>query len=371
MIDRLLLRCSFTHPEEFSLGKLGIQLAGTVDPDGTLYGLRHVWTAIPSSFSSLAFKIFDHNDDRTNHPDPFIEINASPAKLAHGHNLYGTDDLSEAALYLLELLYETFPSLAEKLDYSTWEVAEIDITYHSWAEDSRRAGEFIRSLGNLSNGQTRARMGIGNTVYFGKKNSRLKKIKVYEKLSEVENQINKTKSSKNPISQYLSDDLKAWANGMIRWEATLKSRWFERRGIPTNLFEMAKQFQAHTYWQEATNDIFEALKGGTMKIIKDEKIHESLRALYPTIGKRGTTYTVADGAYRTYRAIRHDGYDAVKATMSKNTFYRHLDMILHCGLSKAALQNMSPVNQGAEIIPLVRYAVVEFRNQYPHFLKAA
>jgi II/X family phage/plasmid replication protein len=367
MIDKLVMRCRFHNAEDFDLKSLSIPLQATLDPDGEMYALRHAWESIPSSFTDLAFKVFDATEDH----DPFIEIKASPAKLKQGHNVYGSDDLGECAYTLIEVLFKGYPALFGDLDYSSWEVVETDVTYHSWADSEHQAQEFIRALTNVSKGQTKNRTGYDSTAYFGKKNSRLKKIKVYLKLLEIMGFIQAEQRRGDPrkLLQHYPPELLDWCKGMIRWEASLKKRWFERRGIPTNLFEMVKVFDAQAYWKEALSDLFEALEGKHMKTVRDEDVRNDLRRLFPTINqKTGTiTYGKADAAYRTYRAIKSDGWIEVKSTMSDSSFYRHLDMISECGLSRAYLQNLH--QGGCEVIPFIRYATVEFRNQYPDFVK--
>jgi II/X family phage/plasmid replication protein len=157
---------------------------------------------------------------------------------------------------------------------------------------------------------------------------------------------------------------------MIRWESTLKKRWFERRDIPTKLIDLVKVFDAQAYWVESTKDIFDALAGEQMKILKDDEVLKALMAHFPTVNANTgkTSYGKANAAYRTYRAIKADGYCQVKETMERTSFWRHIEMLTSCGLSKALLQNMQGEGLKAEVIPMVRYAVVEFRNQFPDWL---
>lgn len=369
MLDKLVLRCWFRDPEAVNIRELGIPLSGSVEPDsGEVFNLRHPWESIPSSFHSLAFKFWDFCADR---PDsqPYVEIKASPAKLIHGHNVYGSDDLIECSFALFTLFYETYPQLVELLDISSWELAEVDITYASWAETPRAARQFIAALQNVSHGQTKGRGQYDGTCYFGKKNSRLRKVKVYDKFHEVLQYIAKHKNAKVNPASFFPDELMAWMQGMIRWEVTVKSRWFERHNIPTKLVELKKIFNPRQYWELVTKPIFQSLEGETMQVYSDDDILKSLREKFqvvsPKTGK--VSYVRPDGAYRMYRAIRADGFIETKNTISKSAFYRNIDMLSQCGISKARLQNMQGAGQGAEIIPIVRYAVVDFNRQVPHF----
>lgn len=372
MLDMLSLRCWFQDPDRFDLEKLRLPLQGSIDPEGEVYALRHPWESVPSSFSDMAFKVFDFNPDRPN-PDPFIEIKASPAKLVQGHNVYGSDDLGECALVLMELLVEAYPFVVDLLDWSTWELAQVDITYASWAESERHARQFINALCNVSNGQTKARTGYDGTAYFGKKNSRLKKIKVYDKLAEIFNYLKLRKGSRNDPAKYYPPYLLAWCKGMIRWEVSLKTRWFERRNIPTKLLDLKKVFDPKAYWEEATKELFEALEGETMQTADDDQVLNALREKYPTVNSKtgNISYGSANAAFRTYLSIKSEGFVKVKELSSSTTFYRHIEMLTSCGLSKAILQNMQGEGFNSKVVPMIRYAVVEFRNQFPEWLNKA
>lgn len=90
MIDKLVLQCEFLkvgYPARypgFYLAELGVPLEQSINRDGQVFKTRHPWESIPSSYESMAFKIFDNRYDGL---DKFyIEIQASPAKLMQGHN---------------------------------------------------------------------------------------------------------------------------------------------------------------------------------------------------------------------------------------------------------------------------------------------
>jgi len=368
VIDRLVLRCDFANPETLSLRNLGIPLECSINPDGTYYGLRHRWESIPSSFSGLACKVYDTpSSERT----PFIEIKASPAKLAQGHNLFGSDNLGECAYTLIEVLYQAYPVLFTELDHDSWEVAEVDITYHSRARNQREVEQFINALQNVSNGQTKARVGYSGTSYFGQKNSRIKKVKVYDKLREFLHDLDEIRKRGDPfkvLERLEVERLKEFAANMIRWEVTLKTRWFTRRDIPTNLARMCSVFDAAKMWQEGMADILKALEGEDMRLVKDDEVMRELKARFGTVTKKGMmSYANAQAAYRTYRAIKKEGWQEVRDTMAKTTFNRHVSMLHHCGFSRASLQNMHGEGIGGEVIPFVRFVSVEFGNQFPEW----
>lgn len=380
MIDKLVLRCNFQREPvslgvhrwpDFQLAALGIPLEQSIDAEGQVFNTRHPWEKIPSSYESMAFKVFDHRYDPL---DKFyIEINASPAKLMQGHNVYGSSYFYDCCMHLMELLCMAYPALADLLDHDSWELAQIDITYSSRAKDNNEARAFINALKNVSFGQTKSRTGFDGTAYFGKKNSRLKKIKVYFKAAEVVETMksNARKVDGELLNEVYTPELLAFSTGLVRWEVSLYHRYFERLGIPTRLKDLfftnaLSPKQLTNYWTLATSDLFNALKGQSMKVINDDDIKQQLRARFSKTGKTGKVSTTApDAAFRTYRDIRRDGWLIARGSMVTRTFDRHVKMLTECGLSRAALQNMDGLDDGSQIIPFVRFIQVDFAAQFP------
>ena len=169
------------------------------------------------------------------------------------------------------------------------------------------------------------------------------------------------------LLKFYSPELLSFTKGMVRWEVTLKKRWFERRKIPTKLIRFIHQFNPIVYWKEATKDIFKSLVGEEMRIIKDDKIKEKLRNKYPTINKNtgNVTYGKADSIYRTYRSIKSEGWLEALNSMSRATFYKHVNFIIDVGISKIYLQNLKGDGLACEVIPLVKFLEVRFEQQFP------
>lgn len=240
MIDMLVMRCpildgidvSYTkdsapvftdRTDLLKIDELELPLQASIDVDGDIVDLVHKWEKIPSSFGSLAFKVFDFRDAKD--PQFFVEIKASPAKLMQGHNLYGSDDIRDCAWSLLDVLYMAYPLLSQYLNHKYWTVHQIDITYHSWAKTEKEADLFINSLGQVTQGQTKARGSYAGTVYFGKKNSRIKSVKVYNKYKETLEVIKKLDKSGDKTRAIYTPELVQWSKGMIRWESSIKARF--------------------------------------------------------------------------------------------------------------------------------------------------
>jgi II/X family phage/plasmid replication protein len=262
-----------------------------------------------------------------------------------------------------------------ELDQSTWYLNHIDITYFSRASSQSQVMAFINSLHSVSYGQVKSRTGYNGTAYFGKKNSRLKKIKVYAKLEELLANIDKIE--KRPDGQLLIEtvytpELLAWSEKMVRWELSLYHRYLERRGIDCNVLELLEnrnlsEKKLIKLWQEGMKDLFKAFEGKEMKTINDDQIRQDLVSKFTKYsvktGKASTAY--ADSAFRTYLLIKEKGWLNAQSLMTKPTFYRHVSMIHECGLSRAALQNMNGMDDGLNIIPFIRFITVDFSEQFP------
>ncbi|BCX89518.1 hypothetical protein MIN45_P1891 [Methylomarinovum tepidoasis] len=368
MIDMLVLRCWFRDQEELTVKDLPIPLEASIDPgSGDVYAHRHRWEQIPSSHDTLAFKVFDY--DLKDGRRFYIEIKASPAKIMQGHNVFGTDDVGKCAYALIECLFNRYPDLFDLLDYSTWSVHQVDVTYHSFADSEENAVRFIHALANVSNGQTKPRSGYESTTYFGKKRSRLKKIKVYAKHTELLQRLRDIERKGDPhkVLQYYGPRLIEYTKGMIRWEVSLYARWLERRGISTNLFEFIKQFDPKAAWTDATKDIFAAMRGREMRVIRDDDVRKKLRQHLKRTTRSGRpSYTLADSVYRTYRTIKAEGFDEARALIPYRTFHRHIQLLMaSVGISKAHLMQMKGQGLECEVVPFVRYVKVEFGRQFP------
>jgi len=372
MIDMFVLRCCFKDDDNLLIKDLPIPLEASIDPEtNEAYSHRHKWESIPSSHDSLAFKVFDY--DLKDGRNFYIEIKGSPAKLMQGHNVFGTDSLGPCALSLIKVLGDKYPELLEMLDISSWTVEEVDVTYHSYADSQSNAVRFVNALGNVSNGQTKARTGFDGTVYFGKRNSRLKKIKVYAKKKEVDYRVDEMVRKGDPkdLLKHYHDDLLNYSNAMIRWEVTLKSRWFERNKIDNKLENFIKEFNPKEAWSKAIKPIFDALEGKEMKIINDEKVKFNLRNSLQKTTKTGKiSFTLADSVYRTYRTIKAEGFTEAKSIIPYRTFNLHINHLRNgVGFSKAQLQSMEGQGLMGEVIPFTRFIGVDFASQFPVWAK--
>ena len=352
-----------------------------IDGDLQVRDLNHPFESLPSSFGSLAVKI--HAGSIT--MKPCVEIKASPAKLLQGHNVFGSENLELCATELLNGLAYGMPQLFDLLDICNTNLDWIDVTYSAYVDNELIAQQVIDSLKNVTNGQTkksRYNREYQTTVEWNT-GSQLKSLKVYLKFYEVINQLSeleKLSLSKHQdhllqrkINILSNSDLIDWAKKCVRFEARLKHSYLEKHGIPRNLFKFIKYQKdkqknginiIRELWQIAFKDILSVIKGADMNVYDDKRIRTLLNDSYFTVTRTGKiSYSKSNKIYSFYRALLNDGYQFVKNSMDRKTFWRYEQDLLSIGLSKMQLQNLQ--QQKNNVIPMCRVINIDFNCQRP------
>jgi II/X family phage/plasmid replication protein len=335
--------------------------------------LRHPFEALPSSWSTLAFKVRAGGQNYF----PHIELKASPAKLLQGHNVYGTCNVMLCIDSLITAFCYALPDMAEILEFNNAELAQIDCTFSAHLNTESDSRNVIHALRNISNGQTRgAKSAFDTTAYFGK-GSRHKRLKAYLKQFELQDQTNKaqanydkTKSQvyKKQLEAMTAPEVQEFAKNALRFEASVMPRMLKRLGIPTNIWAFetySESFEGcliQQLWKQSWSDIFKTFEGATMRTYSDTEIHENLRNHFKTETKSGFSYSKADRLFRTFRMMKHEGWDEVKATTPKATFYRVIEDLTKV-VPKAYLQNLQAT--ASNVVPLIRFVNVDFSKQHP------
>jgi II/X family phage/plasmid replication protein len=378
------------------LEALGVPLRATsVLADGKggyqVEDISHAWESLSTGFTPLAFKVFHQSLGKR--VQPGVELKASPAKLLQGHNVFGPTSIRKGGEVMLKWLAGSYPKLWALLDWQAAEVYGIDCTYSARLPDERTALQLIQALRGVSNGQTRNRGDdYETTAYWGSKETRLRKLKAYLKGPEFRRQLDEAIKAARAygganfvpsqafaahrlLAVLQSPALQEWAENLLRLEATVMHRWLERRNIPTNLWALCDyqerlEEQGSCFiqwcWEHVTKELFAAFEGISMRVINDEKVLAALKARWTKFGKNGkANETVALNLFRTYRSIKDYGWQETMDSMSRATFYRHVDQICECGLSKAALQKLKMDDQKNNVVPILRFLQVDFSAQRP------
>lgn len=335
--------------------------------------LRHPFEALPSSWSTLAFKVRAGGENYY----PFIELKASPAKLLQGHNVYGSCDVMLCIDSLITAFCYAMPDMAEILEFNNAELAQIDCTFSAHLKTESDSRNVIHALRNISNGQTRgAKSAFDTTAYFGK-GSRHKRLKAYLKQFELQDQINKaqakydkTKSQvyKNQLEAMTAPEVQEFAKNALRLEASIMPRMLKRLGIPTNLWAFetySGSFDGcliQQLWKQSWQDIFKTFEGANMRTYSDTEIQENLRQHFKTETKKGFSFSKADRLFRFFRMVKHEGWEEVKDSTPKATFHDNIKLLTQV-VPKAYLQNLQAT--ASNVVPLIRFVNVDFEKQHP------
>lgn len=342
--------------------------------DTTTHRLYHPFESIPSSNGSLAFKI------RTGGHNffPFVELQASPAKLLQGHNAYGSTDFELCISSLLYIFNNTFENMSEILDYDQATVVGLDCTYSAHVESHFIAKQAIAALRHISTGQVRTSKHTFETSVLWNAGSKHCTREVYLKHFEILRQIEEleVKQKRSPtdyqarqLEQLKSAPVQAFAHNAIRFEAKCKKRMLERLGIPLRIIDLinyANDYNgdlAQALWHQAFDEIFSTFEGQDVNIYDDEQVLEKLKAAHFKQNKSGTiSYAKAKRLFRFFRSIKNEGFEAVKDSTPKNTFYDNIRE-LTAVVPRAYLQNLHSIT--SNVVPLVRLINVDFSNQHP------
>lgn len=346
--------------------------------------LRHPFESLPSSWSNLAFKVRAGGKNYL----PFVEIKASPAKLLQGHNVYGSCDVNLCMGALIVAFSYALPEMCEILDFKNIELGQIDCTFTAHLEKQSDRRNVISALKHISNGQTKgSKSAFDTTVYFGK-GSRHKKLKVYLKEFELQDQTKKAELnfkkkqdvlSKNQLDILTDESVIKFAKNSLRFEASIMPRMLKRLAIPTNIWEFeeySSNFKGcliQELFNKAWSDIFKTFEGANMNNFSDEEIQKKLREKY---SKTTTKFDIKTGAnkitvsnakadriFRFFRMLKHEGYDEAKGTYPKATFYRSMKD-LTAVVPKAYLQNLLSI--ASNVVPLIQFVKIDFSKQHPN-----
>ncbi|GLT14048.1 phage/plasmid replication protein, II/X family [Vibrio algivorus] len=343
--------------------------------------LRHPYQSLATSFTGMAFKIFQGTPLR----DACVELKASPAKIIQGHNVYGSTSILNGSTEMMMCLLNAYSDFYNMLDIPNATLDCVDCTYSARVKNEDMSKQVINQLKNISNKQMRSsvRNEYETTAYFSK-NSRHVDRKVYLKYFEFKRQLDQLRSLKekgskeyDKVIDVMSDPfLINYARNLVRFEASAKRRYLDEFEVPKKLIDAIKyqvKYEKENksclikdIWLRAYSPLLDALKGQKMNIFNDDEVYTNLKSIYVKVTPKGNmSYSKADRVFRFYRSLVSDGYNAVKDTFSSSsTFYDNLNLLLKAGFSKAQLQNLQG-NGKDNVVPLLQVIEIDFANQRP------
>lgn len=308
------------------------------------------WESLGTDHGGLAVKAYHAGNGLLSWP--YLEIKCSPAKLVQAHNVYGTDQLSPCVVNMLYVLVKHYPDLtcdetgSPVLDMANARLSEMDITYSVRVPLQAHRNALIDVLRHTSKGQTKNRGdSYESTVYFGSRNSRLKKIKVYLKGPEILQDVEKRKKKKMILpNQSVIDD----AQSLVRFELTVKKDWLERRRIPTKLNDCIRYFDGdpaliRTVYNEGCKDLFASMCGEVLTVTDEKKVMMHLEKVH---GETRGRVARLMGFYQSLKAV---GFDALKEQYPKRTFLRYIADLEAAGFSRSHLCSLH-INKGQTVV---------------------
>lgn len=343
------------------------------DDGQTITGdLYHPYEALPSDYTDMAVKFYTN----TMNTVPYVELKASPLKLLQGHNVFGFESIELGAFHMLGMFFEAFPKLTAILDVDKTEVLALDTTYLFRLPHQNMVQPVLDYMANLASGHRKARqVKYDNYITWGNDGASVRP-KAYGKFEEVKAQLNKIQKQadkgcmRSKSLVMAMHDALPFANAVLRLEGRICKTYLTKNGYPSNLFELIKlQHQQPELllrlWHVAFDPILDTMKGKYMNFSSDGEILDLLKSKLVTYTKTNKpSYTKANNAFKFYSLMRQVGLEATKKLYSEAQFYKCINSLLECGVSKSHLQNLHK-NPNGKVIPFVRMFELQMGSQVP------
>lgn len=324
--------------------------------------LLHPWESIPSRHGGMPVKLVD----ATSISPAYLCVKGSPAKIAQGHNVFGSEDLGYCTFLMLSLLVSTFPSINDLLDLENAKFSRLDITRSAALDSPNQVKSVLDYLRPLSNRQTRKSDGFDSTVYFGSGQSTHKHLCAYSKHEEVLTALDKARRGSDEKKVSLLEKAAEFCKNVVRFEARIKKDLLEKIFGTRNMKQVIKQFKdpnkADELFNRGWKDIFDTFDAqDVVRCDKDifDRLLTLARAEAVIAGKKFTEGR-AKAVYRTYTAIIDRGFAEAtnKQIMSSSAKSEHLAALKAVGVSKAFLQQHQDSNT-SNVVNLVRLVDIQ------------
>ena len=162
-----------------------------------------------------------------------LELSGNPAKFLQGHNLFGSGDF--LGLFLdtgmkARRSGEQFPGpqTFRSNEFAPPKFTRLDLTRSYRFASNEEARTWLRNTGQKGHAKFGGAMTRGETIYFGKNSTRWS-LKIYPKFDELSSK-KKGHELSVKIKKKDQDLLKDWAQGVVRFELTLRSPEIKRIG---------------------------------------------------------------------------------------------------------------------------------------------
>lgn len=245
-----------------------------------------------------------------------LYLSGNPVKLLQRHNLFGSLDLLglylEAGTWVRQHagLFPG-PQTWQSCQFSMPRYTRIDLTRSYRFSSDSEALDYIRHVvGTAKTRHGQAKLYGSGTAYFGQNSTRWT-MKVYAKRQEMDYGLKKAarklaKLAPAILSDMFSDELMDWANGIVRFELTLRGPEIQKYCPPMDINDPVN---LRNLWQHYYDSI--QFNENAAMSHKPDLIEETLpRYLLGTV------------------AMWRTGLD-LRKHLPTNTFYRHRREIIH------------------------------------------
>lgn len=304
--------------------------------------------ALPSHFSSIAFKL----NHRPEIGLPYISVKASPAKLIQGHNVWGYDDLRSSLIVLLTSFAQALPNLFSCIDFNRIEIRKLDINYSFRMQSENELLSVLDFMSHIKVKNLKPSRSQ-NTTYLGNTKSKHFFVRLYEKHQEF------SKHKNNDILLENLEFISEFSKSLLRVEVAVRKdsikAFFGTNNVQTILSRW-DDTTAKNMWSTLMKDIVNKIGDVTLAPKSDDEILELLKSKYYRITPKGNiSYSSAQNLFNFYLRIVYQGYEVVKQTTSKSTFYDTIRKLESIGLMQTRLQQFEGgTSDHCVIIPFIK-----------------
>jgi II/X family phage/plasmid replication protein len=192
-----------------------------------------------------------------------------------------------------------------------------------------------------------------NTTYLGNKDSKHFFVRLYEKYQEF------LKNKKSGIILKDSEFITEFSKSLLRVEVAVRKdsikSYFGTNNIKT-ILDRWDDTTAKVMWSFFMKDLVKKIGDVSLAPKSDDEILDLLKSRFHRITPKGNiSYSTAQNLFNFYLRIVYQGYEVVKQTTSKSTFYDTVRKLESIGLMQTRLQQYEGgTSDHRVIIPFIK-----------------
>ena len=254
-----------------------------------------------------------------------IEVCGSPARSAGlPHNVFGTDDLREAARSHLVAAQALLPFGLPSLDH--WRITRLDVTFNYDLGSAAGVRQALAYLRQMDGGRYKV-SSKSESIYWSS-GSPLRSANAYHKGPHLRFQVGRGQAVATDTEISLADRL-------LRLELKLGSMWWRRyRQFSFNQFDACIHDEFINYFGRLI---------GPVEVMEMSDL-ERIKQVVETEGQ-------ALAVHRSWCVIRAVGHQSARESMPKRTWYRHVKILRLAGFSSVDISL-------GQVVPFRRRALV-------------